>query len=277
MAKEPARLGIYERLHMRHRRWRYARKSERPSIAFLQSLDLQGQTLIDVGANWGVYTWIMSECAGPGGQVFSFEPQPELNTHLRGLKDAFGLENVTITGEGLSSSPATLELQRPKVGSGEAGVNLPAGTFDEVIKVPVTTLDSFLSENSHGAVGFIKADVQGHEFDVFKGAEKTISQHKPVLLFELFDYEADRGDIFGLLSDLGYRGWFFNVDPDDHKSLRRSGHGVFIDHGEYRSHGNVREGLDFRNYFFAHEGSDVCAHIQGLVGRQIDSAGVFGS
>lgn len=259
---------------MRHRRWRYAHKSEKPSIAFLQSLNLQGQTLIDVGANWGVYSWIMSECAGRDGQVFSFEPQPELNAHLRAMKQSFALDNVTITGEGLSSAPATLELQRPKVGSGEAGVNLPAGTFENVIEVPVTTLDLFLSDVAHNAVGFIKADVQGHEFDVFKGAEQTIAQHQPVLLFELYDYEADRGDIFNLLSDLGYVGWFFNVDPDDHKNLRRNGQGVFIDHTEYRSHGNVREGLDFRNYFFAHRDGDVCARIHGLVDRRINSASV---
>lgn len=220
-------LSYYERLHMRHRRWRYAFKSEKPSIAFLKSLRLDGSTLIDVGANWGVYSWIMSECAGPGCGVFSFEPQPELNAHLRAMKQSFGLENVTIAGEGLSSAPATLQLQRPKVGSGEAGVNLPAGTFGDVIDVPVTTLDLFLSDVACSRVGFIKADVQGHEFDVFKGAQQTIARDQPVLLFELFDYEADRGDIFDLLSTLGYEGWFFNVDPADHKRLRRNGRGTF--------------------------------------------------
>lgn len=49
------KLGWYERMHMRHRRMRYEHKSEKPSLAFLQGLDLDGQTLIDVGANRGVY------------------------------------------------------------------------------------------------------------------------------------------------------------------------------------------------------------------------------
>lgn len=268
-------LGFYERLHMRHRRWRYAYKSERPSIAFLKCLDLDGRTLVDVGANWGVYSWIMSECAGQQGRVFAFEPQPELNVHLQSLRRSFGLQNLTITAAGLSSTPATLELQRPKVGSGEAGVNLPAGTFDEVIEVPVVTLDNFLSEVEHGPVAFIKADVQGHEYNVFLGAEQTIVEHKPVLLFELFDYEADRGEIFDLLANLGYIGWFYNVDPVDHKSLRRNGRGVLIDHSEYRQHSNVREGLDFRNYFFVHQDSDTHGVMRELAGVRVDSAGVF--
>ena len=265
-------LGFYERLHMRHRRWRYAYKSERPSIAFLKGLDLDGRTLVDAGANWGVYSWIMSECAGQKGRVFAFEPQPELNVHLQSLRQSFGLQNLTIKGAGLSSAPATLELQRPKVGSGEAGVNLPAGTFDEVIEVPVVRLDDFLSEVEHGPVGFIKADVQGHEYNVFLGAEQTIVEHKPVLLFELFDYEADSGEIFDLLANLGYIGWFYNVDPVDHKSLRRNGRGVFIDHSEYRQHSNVREGLDFRNYFFLHKDGSEGARIRKRQGQLLHSA-----
>ncbi len=257
---------------MRHRRWRYAYKSEKPSIAFLKGLELDGRSLIDAGANWGVYSWIMSECAGPKGQVFAFEPQPELDAHLQDLRQSFDLRNLTITGAGLSSAPATLELQRPKIGSGEAGVNLPAGTFKDVIEVPVVTLDGFLAEVEHGSVGFIKADVQGHEYNVFLGAKQTIVEHKPVLLFELFDYEADRGEIFDLLANLGYVGWFYNVDPVDHKSLLRNGRGAYIDHSEYRQHGNVREGLDFRNYFFVHKNSAECRKIQKMQGRVLQSA-----
>jgi len=272
MAAAAKGLELYERLHMRHRRWRYVYKSERPSIAFLQGLDLDGRTLIDVGANWGVYSWIMSECAGRKGRVFAFEPQPELNAHLQNLRQSFGLQNLTITGTGLSSTPGTLELQRPKVGSGEAGVNLPAGTFDEVMEVPVVTLDGFLAKVEHGPVGFIKADVQGHEYNVFLGAEQTIAKHKPALLFELFDYEADRGEVFDLLTSLGYAGWFYNVDPADHKNLRKNGRGVFIEYSEYREHGNVRKHVDFRNYFFLHKDSPEGARIRELEGRVLNCA-----
>lgn len=257
---------------MRHRRWRYTYKSERPSIAFLRGLDLGRRTLIDAGANWGIYSWIMSECVGPQGRVFAFEPQPELNTHLRCLRRSFGLKNLTITGAGLSSTPGTLELQRPAVGSGEAGVNLPAGTFDDVIEVPVVTLDGFLAEVEHGPVGFIKADVQGHEYNVFLGAEQTITEHKPALLFELYDHEADRGDVFGLLANLGYLGWFYNVDPVDHMQLRRNGRGAFIDHSAYRLHGNVREHLDFRNYFFLHKDSQEASRVRRLEGQILSTA-----
>lgn len=89
----------------------------------------------------------MSECAGAEGRVYAFEPQPELNEHLESLKEAFALDNVTVTGQGLSSEPGVLELQRSRVGAGQAGVNLPPGTFDEVIK------DSTVSVRIRGLEG----------------------------------------------------------------------------------------------------------------------------
>jgi FkbM family methyltransferase len=265
-------LGWYERLHMRHRRWRYEYKSEKPSLAFLQSLDLDGRTLIDVGANRGIYTWIMSQCAGPEGRVFAFEPQPELNEHLESLKEAFGLDNVVVTGEGLSSEPGVLELQRSRVGAGQAGVNLPAGTFDEMLEVPVTTLDLFLAKTTAKPIGLITADVEGHEFAVFKGAERTIAEHRPILLFELMDTEADRGDMFSLMMDLGYTGWFYCVNPEDHRSLRRRGHGVYYSFDAHNQHVHAREGSILRNYFFAPIDSAVARKIQGLEGQKLRTA-----
>jgi FkbM family methyltransferase len=257
---------------MRHRRWRYSRKAEKPSIALLQSLPLNGKTLIDAGANWGVYSWIMSEAAGPGGAVHAFEPQPELCDHLNDLKASFRLSNLTINRQGLSSAPATLELQRPKVGSGEAGVNLPAGTFENSIEVPVTTLDLYLGEQREKPVAFIKADVQGHEYDVFKGAAGVLAEDKPILLFELFDYEAEKAEISGLLAELGYVGWFYHVSREDHASLRTNGRGMFVEFEKYQDYEHPREGLDFRNYFFVHRDSPTARKFADVAGNPRNSA-----
>lgn len=266
------KLGWYESMHMRHRRWRYEYKSEKPSLAFLQSLNLHGKTLIDVGANRGIYTWIMSQRAGRAGKVFAFEPQPELNEHLESLKLSFGLGNVVVTGQGLSSEPGVLELQRSRVGAGQAGVNLPAGTFDEVLEVPVTTLDRFLDEATEKPVGLIKADVEGHELEVFKGAEQTFSQHRPILLFELMDTEAERGEMFTFLTERGYMGWFYCVSQEDHKSLWRRGRGVYYPFDQHKLHAHARAGSFLRNYVFAPRDSEVSVKIREVEGRELATA-----
>ena len=84
------------KLRMIHRCWRYRFKSEVPSIRLVLGADLKGRTLLDIGANRGVYSIYMSRAAGVSGKLVSFEPQPELVEHLRSVKRRFRLKNMTI-------------------------------------------------------------------------------------------------------------------------------------------------------------------------------------
>ena len=72
------RLGLNEKLHMIHRCWRLRFKSEVPSIHYVRTAALAGATVLDIGANKGVFSIYMSRAAGPDGQLFAFEAQPEL-------------------------------------------------------------------------------------------------------------------------------------------------------------------------------------------------------
>lgn len=58
--------------------------------------DFAGTTVLDVGANYGIYSYYMSKAAGPPGRLFAFEAQPELGTHLEALKETYHLENLTL-------------------------------------------------------------------------------------------------------------------------------------------------------------------------------------
>ena len=78
-------LSFYEKLHMVHRCWRLRFKSEVPDIRYVRQAGLAGSTVIDIGANKGVFSIYMSRAAGPGGKLLAFEAQPELGDHLRGV------------------------------------------------------------------------------------------------------------------------------------------------------------------------------------------------
>ena len=58
-----------------------------------------GRTVIDIGANKGVFSIYMSRAAGPDGMLIAFEAQPELGDHLRAVKQAFGLDNMTLVNQ----------------------------------------------------------------------------------------------------------------------------------------------------------------------------------
>ncbi len=243
-------LTFPEKLHMRHRFLRCRYKSEAPSIRFLLESPLEGGTLVDVGANVGVFAYYLSRLAGPSGKVYAFEAQPELGPHLEALASSFRLDNLHIVNRGLSSQPGMLRMQRSKAGSGQASFHHGAGGGLEAIEIPVTTLDAFFADTPHEPIRFIKCDVEGHELEVFRGAERILREDAPVLLFECHDEQARQGELFGFLAGLGYDGVFFHVDRADHEKLWRRTRGSYQPYTAFDRFEYVREGVRHRNYIF---------------------------
>ncbi|MEJ8801972.1 FkbM family methyltransferase [Pontibacter sp. H249] len=207
-------MNIIDKLHMVSRFWRYRRRSERESIKFLLNQDMEGATVLDIGANRGIYTYWMSKQVGPTGRVISFEPQPELGGFLKELIRAFGLSNVSVINKGLSDKEGKFELFRPVIGAGGAklqkeGENLSEDGQLHKVEVELATLDTFFEKNPIENLAFIKCDVEGHELSVFKGGQKTLQKFMPTLLFECGHDEAKSGEVFTLLTNMGYKGFFF--------------------------------------------------------------------
>jgi hypothetical protein len=105
------------------------------------------------------------------------------------------------------------------------------------IPVPVTTLDEYLAGTNKPLrrIDLIKCDVEGHELEVFRGAERTLRKHRPILLFEREIRHCGGQPIalaFDYLRELGYRGHFpigsklydiAQFDPTRHQAGARAG------------------------------------------------------
>jgi len=247
-------LTLFQKLHMVHRCWRLRFKSEVPSIQYVRSTKLAGCTLLDIGANKGVFSIYMSRAAGPSGKLLAFEAQPELGDHLRAVKRSFNLDNMVIVNQGLSSQPGVLTMRRTEAGSGMASFHNDAADGLDAIDIPVIRLDDYVDEHSIGLVHFIKCDVEGHELDVFRGGERLLLRDKPTLLFECHDSEVEKGELFGYLTGLGYDGFFFHVSPTDHGSLFHKGRGRFVHHSKHATFEHVHPLVKHRNYIFVQKG-----------------------
>lgn len=249
-------LSFYGKLHTVHRCWRLRFKSEVPSIRYVREAPLAGATVLDIGANKGVYSIYMSRAAGPTGRLVAFEAQPELGAHLEHVRESFSLANMTLVNKGLSSAPGVLAMHRPAAGSGMATFHSRDTRGLECIEVPVIRLDDYAEESGLGPVSFIKCDVEGHELDVFRGGEKLLRRDLPVLLFECDDAAAARGELFDFLDALGYDGWFFYVSPEDHLSWRHKGRGRYVHFSAFADYGHARAGIHHRNYVFLPKGQE---------------------
>ncbi len=138
-----------------------------------------GDTCIDVGANIGHHTIIMSKASGTTGHVYAYEPIPHIRKQAEESVAQNTLTNVTFYSDALSDSASHLDLHVRKGNIGGSSL-VATSTNDEYIKVNVRTLDSYYFTK----VDFIKIDVEGYEYHVLLGAKDLIQKHRPVILFE---------------------------------------------------------------------------------------------
>ncbi|EAQ35210.1 methyltransferase FkbM [Nitrobacter sp. Nb-311A] len=182
---------------------RYRYRTEKLQLQTLMRLDLSGATVLDIGANKGIYCFWMSRAVGRLGRVIAFEPQPEMNVAISRLKSIFKWRNMRVLNVALSSVDGVAVLARQRVGDGSASLQPSRrNVANETLMVATTKLDTIDMDFSN--LRFIKCDVEGHEHDVFRGAEHTIRRYRPVVQFEATPSEAQ--GVFDFFIGLGYFG-----------------------------------------------------------------------
>ncbi len=167
-------------------------------------------TVCDIGANKGSFVfWLSRWCRR--GKVVAFEPQPQFAELLGRLARTLELDNVTIEQKAVFSKAGQADLFVPKGHSpGASLVSKTAGASNfETISVPMVRLDDHFARGER--ITFIKVDVEGAEFEVFKGAERILREQSPLIIFECENRHLNGArveDVFAYLSGLGYTGHF---------------------------------------------------------------------
>jgi len=235
-------MNPFDKLRMRLRFRRYRQRKEAAEIHYMQTLPLAGRTVIDIGANKGVYCYWLSKAVGASGRVIAFEPQPELGKHLASVVESFALSNVELIPHALSAQAGDALLYRRAAGAGDASFEAMPGV--EGVKVRCTTLDDYAETSGLDDVAFIKCDVEGHELAVMRGAERSLKRWSPLLQVECHHREAAQGDLFEFLSGLGYAGFFIQ-------------NGQHVPCEEFDRYPCRKATLDHRNYLFVPVGASV--------------------
>ena len=189
--------------------WPYAR--------IVQHLVRPGDRVIDVGANIGYVTSLLSRYVGPDGRVFSFEPVPETHALLAHSLQKLAIGNVETFRCALSSEPGTAVMEIPHFPEG--GENFyqshivddgQARAGRRAVSVELRRLDDVLSEHLD-SVAFMKIDVEGHELAVLGGARALLERSRPALIVEVSgnpdDQDGHAAPVFALLAEFAYSAW----------------------------------------------------------------------
>ena len=177
----------------------------------------KGDTVIDIGANIGQVSVLLSKLVGSEGKVYSFEPNPELCDCLYKVIERNKLSNVTLYPVALGKVEGNLTLRIPKINQGKGSLvrHTKASSEDvDIIDVPVQTLSNILENEQIKSIELIKIDVEGFEAEVFDGAEKVLKNICPKsILFEFNESQIEgtfaEQPIFQILGKYGYK--FFSI------------------------------------------------------------------
>jgi FkbM family methyltransferase len=169
-----------------------------------------GEVCVDVGANRGVYTHVMSVKVGSTGRVHAIEPFPGNCQRLQTLARRRG--NIVVHALAASDHTGSGVLRMP-VHNGHridalAGLEQTWTGHQDSCQVSLRTLDELLEGERQ--VAFLKCDVEGHEQHVFQGAARILRRDRPVVFTELEQRHRDDPieNTLKFFAGAGYRGWF---------------------------------------------------------------------
>jgi FkbM family methyltransferase len=153
-------------------------------LAFVRQLLRPGQQVIDIGANYGVYTLPMAAKLGPGGHLWAFEPTSSTAEFLaKGISEnAFG--QVTLVRSAVSSAPgsAQISLQYHSELNSLIHGQPPPGKSETV---SVVSLDECKDRYGWREIELIKIDAEGEESNIIKGGRRFFAELAPLVQYEL--------------------------------------------------------------------------------------------
>lgn len=141
-----------------------------------------GFVCLDVGANFGYFSILMSELCGPNGKTLAIEPNSRVATLLRATSFMNGGKfEVVEAAIAASNGEAILSVNDKELGGGTIKNNDPIPGRSQYT-VPTISIDELVKSKGLARVDVMKIDVEGVEPLVFSGMEGTIAANPDIQL-----------------------------------------------------------------------------------------------
>jgi len=151
---------------------------------------IKNGSFIDVGANVGKYSVLVSKNIGAKGKVLAIEPE-KYNASLieRNIK-LNSLSNVILEKVAASDKEQIKSFYFNAGSTGSSFQNLGHGSK---IRMKCSKIDNLVKKNKITNVSLIKVDVEGAEIEAITGALGTIKKFKPQIIFEAWNAQTLAG------------------------------------------------------------------------------------
>lgn len=196
--KANGRLGSFL-IDLRSFEWEYYCNGtyDEGEISFILTSINVDEIFLDVGANIGFYSIAIAQKIKDSdgkGRVIAFEPHPrnferlKQNIQLNSLSDYIDIHMLALSD---SEEILNLVLREDFIAGSETGnasiaINKLYDEGFDTVEVKTQILDKFIDFNeSELNIGYIKLDIEGHEVNFLRGAQRVIQNQAPQILIEV--------------------------------------------------------------------------------------------
>ncbi len=170
-----------------------------PEIELLPYAVKKGEVVLDVGANYGLYTYYLSKLVGESGEVIAFEPIPFTYRTLLKVLNIFSLKNISAHMLAVSDKDGVDKFKIPLQAAGhlmagqaylgsredQHGDVVSQVRWSEITEIECETIALDNCDFINKPISFIKLDIEGAEIFALEGARKIICTDLPTLIMEI--------------------------------------------------------------------------------------------
>ncbi len=183
----------------------FKRKQDARELKLINSIVKPGFNVLDIGANIGFYTEVLSKLVGTNGCIYAFEPETTNFKHLQ--QNLQTNKNVKLINKAVSDKTGPIKIYLSKMLNVDHRT-YPVDDYAEIIEINATTIDDYLTLNNCTHVDFIKMDIEGAEIEAIKGCENILRNNDvnlAIASYHLVNKERTSIELEKLFSRLGYR------------------------------------------------------------------------
>jgi FkbM family methyltransferase len=155
-------------------------------LAIFKALCHLSSTVIDVGANIGLYTCVAARSLPADGLIVAFEPIPDNFSYLKmNLAQNGQIPDVRIEQTALGEQDGTVTIHLDdQIGKHSISKSNTNGGDGRNLQVSMRSLDSYCQQTAIGRADLIKIDVEGYDGFVLHGAKNMLDEFKPTVFVE---------------------------------------------------------------------------------------------
>lgn len=154
-----------------------------PELDVIPHLLGKGDTFIDIGSNTGIYSLNAAQLVGDEGNVYSYDPNPEMTACLKHSAFLNAFNHIHVRTMCLSDRFRADKFWMNSMKPHSFSLNRNP-TADRYFTVLTMTLDQMMEAEDFTSVSFIKIDAEGSEDEIITGAQHLIKRFRPIIQME---------------------------------------------------------------------------------------------